>query len=107
MFENYNLLRELASYLSTRMFYGVDTNGDVYVYIDRLDGLMKKSIHFTITGRGCTLENACYDYVKQLINPRIKLRFRYGYTEGYSTEPIHRFLMDRLYIYRIESKKSK
>lgn len=104
MYDYVNMINLISNKLSTRIFCGVDVDYNTYVYIDRLDGVTHHSIHFPLCGRGVTYEDACYDYVKKLLDPGINLRFKYGYTEGYVTRKVRDIIKEVYKIQLIENR---
>ena len=88
----YEVLTLLASsdLIKGHLFIGVDIYGYTYVYIDSLDALKNKSIYIDLTGRGVSLDDACFEYIKILLNTHYVLRSKKHH--GYITHKIRTFV---------------
>lgn len=96
-----DILDELSDLLHGHVFYGIDVNGKIYVYIDELEALKDKRFYIDLTGRGVSMEDAASCYISLLLNPSYVLRC--NHKSGYFTERIRLFIRSRLHpIYHIE-----
>lgn len=98
-----NILYYLAEVLGSKVFYGIDVDNRIYIYISDLDALKKKRFYIDLTGRDVSLEMAAYQYITLLMNRNYVIRHRR--IHGYLTHRIRLLIGVKLpETYRISCK---
>lgn len=79
MNEAIHTVESISEELGSNIRHDIDVNYNVVVYIDGLEIYINGGFLKPVSGRGLTYEKACKDYLKQLYEPGVKLRYDFGY----------------------------
>lgn len=69
------IMSQLSSVYNTKVRAIEDINGDICVWIEKIDRLYKRKYLSNLEGRGKTLEDAYIDYIKKLMNTTYQIRY--------------------------------
>ena len=69
------IMFQLASIYNTKVRSIEDINGDICVWIEKIDRLYKRKYLSNLEGRGKTLEEAYIDYIQNLMNTKYQIRY--------------------------------
>lgn len=70
------LMEKLASYYNERIFVDVDVDYKICIHINNIDRIYKKKYLSNLEGRGLTYEEACKDYIKNLMDRKYCIRYK-------------------------------
>ena len=69
------LMERLAEYYKERIIVDVDVDYKICVHINNIDRIYKKKYLSNLEGRGYTYEDACIDYIKNLMDRKYNIRY--------------------------------
>ena len=70
-----SLIEKLANHYKERILIDVDVDYNICVHINNIDRIYKKKYLSNLEGRGLTYEEACKDYIRNLMDSKYNLRY--------------------------------